>query len=120
MNQQEKIKITDLASLQSEKQRLKALCELKRRKLETEIDYVKENYPEIGVKAILPFSENINDKIFNAGSWTVKTAKRITGKTPIGLYKMFSGNQSALLKSVLVFAGSRIAKRAFRRKNKPE
>jgi hypothetical protein len=120
MKPERKIKITDFATLQLEKQRLKSLCEAKKLKLEEEFDFLKKNYPELGVKAILPFSENINDKIFNTARWTINTATRVTGSSPLGLLGLFSGSRAGLIKSVLIYAGSRIAKRIFQKKSNPD
>lgn len=116
MNPEIKIKITDFASLQLEKQRLKALCEIKKLKLEQDLDFLKKNYPELGVKAVLPFSENINNRIFNTARWTVRTATRVTGSSPLGLLSLFSGNRAGLIKSVLIYTGSVVAKKIFQKK----
>ena len=109
MNLQHKIKVTDLISLQREKQRLQAICELKRTKLETELEYLKKNYPEVALKAFLPFDDRTNDRIFKGVKWVNDTVGAVvTPHSRLGSF--FSGKGSNLLQAGLIYLGVRIVR----------
>ncbi|MES2591979.1 MAG: hypothetical protein V4608_08850 [Bacteroidota bacterium] len=63
------IKITDLASLQSEKQRLQMFCSYQEELLKEKINSLKSNYKQIIGEEFLPFTAESNTKVSNVLDW---------------------------------------------------
>ena len=114
MSLQQKIKVTDFASLQLEKQRLSAICEVKKQALEEHLADLKKNYPEIVLSTFLPFDAATNAKIFRGIKWITSTlGKYFDPATKIG--KLLSGKNSGVIQASLVYLVVRMAKRVFSR-----
>jgi hypothetical protein len=117
MSVQQKIKVTDFSSLQLEKQRLSAICEVKKQALEENFAELKKNYPEIVFSTFLPFDAATNAKIFRGIKWITGTlGKYVDPATKIG--KMFSGKNSNIIQASLVYLVIRLGKRIFSGKRK--
>ena len=65
----EPIKITNLATLQREKQRLKMYCSFHEEKLKDKIIFIKLNYAKIISDEFLPFSHENNNKVGGVLDW---------------------------------------------------
>ena len=65
----EPIKITDLATLQREKQRLKMFCSFQEEKLKDKIIFIKLNYAKIISDEFLPFNHENNNTVSNVLDW---------------------------------------------------
>lgn len=65
----EPIHITDLESLQSEKQRLKMFCSYNEEVLKEKINTLKSNYKQIIGEEFLPFTAERNTKVSNVLDW---------------------------------------------------
>ena len=113
MRTDRKITVTDFASLQLEKQRLKAVCEVKKVKLDEKIQYLREHYPEVVIKTFLPFDDATNDRLFKIAKWVhdVATEHLISPGSKLG--KFISGKGSTLLQSALIYFAVRIVKNIF-------
>ena len=59
------IKITDLTTLQWEKQRLKVYCSYQEKMVQDKIIYIKDNYKQLMGEQFLPFSTEANKKVSN-------------------------------------------------------
>lgn len=65
----EPIKITNLATLKSEKQRLQVYCNVQEERIKDKFNSIKSNYKQIIGAEFLPFSSEINSKVSNAMDW---------------------------------------------------
>ena len=65
----EPIKITNLASLKREKQRLTVYCDMQEERIKDKIQSVKTNYNQIIGQEFLPFSTEINAKVSSVLDW---------------------------------------------------
>lgn len=113
MSLHKKIKVVDFATLQLEKQRLKAVCEVKKIKLEQHLAHLKKNYPEVVMKAVLPFSDETNDRIFKGAKWVNDTVSDYVGNSDSKLGKFVSGKGSNMLQAALIYFVVRIARNIF-------
>lgn len=113
-----KIPVTDFASLQLEKQRLKAVCDVKKMKLDEKIEFLREHYPEVVIKTFLPFDDSTNDKLFKSAKWVhdAVTEHFISPDSKVG--KFISGRGAAALQSALIYFAVRIAKNVFLRRRR--
>jgi hypothetical protein len=57
------IKVHNLETLRAEKMRLKAFCTYQGKLLEYKWEYLKENYPQLISKELLPFDEEKNNLV---------------------------------------------------------
>jgi hypothetical protein len=117
MSLQQKIKVTDFPSLLLEKQRLSAICEVKKQALDEHFAQLKNNYPEIVFRTFLPFDAPTNAKIFSGIKWITGTlGKYVHPGTKIG--KLFSGKNSNIIQASLVYLAVRFGKSILSRKSK--
>lgn len=116
MSGDKKIKVTDLASLQLEKQRLKAICGIRREKLEAEWGHFRQNYPELVMKVLLPFNDDINDKIFRLAQWINTNAVKLTGGSNSKFAQFLSGKGGNALQAALIYLVVKIGKTIFLKK----
>lgn len=65
----EPIKITNLASLQREKQRLIVYCDVQEERIKDKVRSLKTNYKQIIGEEFLPFSSDINGKVSGVLDW---------------------------------------------------
>jgi hypothetical protein len=65
----EPIKITDLATLKREKQRLKVYCDFQEERIKDRFISIKANYKQIIGEEFLPFSADLNTKVSSALDW---------------------------------------------------
>jgi hypothetical protein len=61
----EPIKITNIDTLQREKQRLKMYCSFQEEMLHDKIEYVKQNYRQLIGDEFLPYEQEKNKKVSN-------------------------------------------------------
>lgn len=66
----EPIKITNLETLQREKQRLKMFCSYQEQSFKDKIQYAKHNYKQLIWEEFLPYGDEQNQKISNVLDWT--------------------------------------------------
>lgn len=65
----EPIKITDLASLKRERQRLQVYCDVQEERIKDKFNSIKNNYAQIIGEEFLPFSGDVNSKISSVMDW---------------------------------------------------
>ena len=65
----EPIKITDLATLKREKQRLLLYSNFQEERIKDKFSSITTNYKQIIGQEFLPFSADINSKVSNAMDW---------------------------------------------------
>lgn len=65
----EPIKITDLATLKREKQRLQIYSSFQEERIKDKFNSIKTNYKQIIGEEFLPFSAAINSKVSGALDW---------------------------------------------------
>lgn len=65
----EPIKITDLQTLQREKQRLRIFCSFQEEMVKEKFSFIKSNYKQIIGEEFLPFSTESNIKVSKALDW---------------------------------------------------
>lgn len=65
----EPIKITDLATLKREKQRLQIYTSFQEERIKDKFNSIKTNYKQIIGEEFLPFSSDINSKVSGALDW---------------------------------------------------
>lgn len=65
----EPIKITDLATLKREKQRLQMYTSFQEERIQEKFNSIKTNYKQIIGEELLPFSSDINSKVSGALDW---------------------------------------------------
>jgi len=65
----EPIRITNLETLQREKQRLKMYCSFQEDLLKNKIVSIKSNYKQIIGNEFLPFESEVNQKVSNVLDW---------------------------------------------------
>ena len=65
----ESIKITDLESLQREKQRLKMYCSFQEQLLKDKIAFLKQNHNKVIGEEFLPYDNEKNKKISDVLDW---------------------------------------------------
>jgi hypothetical protein len=65
----EPIKITNLETLQREKQRLKIYCSYQEEHVKDKINFIKSNYKQIIGEEFLPFNTDTNKKVSNVLDW---------------------------------------------------
>ncbi|MFY9309438.1 MAG: hypothetical protein WAQ28_10370 [Bacteroidia bacterium] len=65
----EPVKITDLASLKREKQRLLVYCDMQEERIKDKLNTIKTNYKQIIGEEFLPFSSDMNSKVSNVMDW---------------------------------------------------
>ena len=107
-----RIKVTDLVSLQVEKERLKSLCDVRRVHLEEKVSQFKKNYPKAAMQLLLPFNKETNIRISNALDWV---NDHLFSVLP-GLGRGPSGNVLKLVQAAVIFLTYRFAKKVFKKK----
>ena len=65
----EPVKITNLASLKREKQRLQVYCDVQEERIKDKFNTVKTNYKQLIGEEFLPFTADVNSKVSNAMDW---------------------------------------------------
>lgn len=110
MSLHKKIKVVDLTSLQLEQQRLKAVCEVKKVKLEQGLSQLQKNYPEVIMKGLLPFDDHTNDLLYKVAKWLNKTVTDFASTNNTKIVKLLAGKGGNILQGVLVFALWRIGR----------
>lgn len=65
----DKIPITDYKSLLAEKKRLRSHIDETEKQLKNKWRDLRNHYPEMILKPSLPFSESMNQKVFNSMEW---------------------------------------------------
>ncbi len=65
----EPIKITNLATLKREKQRLQVYCNFQEERIRDKFNSIKSNYKQIIGEEFLPFSAEINSKVSGIMDW---------------------------------------------------
>ena len=69
MKTTDKITVTDYKTLVQEKKRLKNHIDSTQNQLLSKWHDLRNHYPELILKPSLPFSENMNEKVFNWMEW---------------------------------------------------
>ncbi|MBK9730096.1 MAG: hypothetical protein IPO83_02215 [Chitinophagaceae bacterium] len=116
MSLHKKIKVVDLVTLELEKQRLKAICEIKQVKLEKELLYLKENYPEVAMKTLLPFNDNTNDLLFKSAKWINASVTDLVGDSNSKFGNFLGGKGGNMLQAALLYTFIRIGRNILKKK----
>ncbi|MBX7109747.1 MAG: hypothetical protein K1X61_13930 [Chitinophagales bacterium] len=111
MSLHKKINVVDLATLLSEQQRLKAVCEVKKVRVEQGLAQLKKNYPEVIFKTILPFDDKTNGMIYNGAKWISGKIGNFAAGSQSQAVKLIAGKGGNLLQGVLIFVLLRIIRK---------
>ena len=110
MSQKKKIKVVDFESLQLEKQRLRKICDTRKTVLDQKLTLLKENYPEVVIKTILPFNDATNEIIFKSASWMHEIFSSFLADNHSKTAQFISGKGSSALQAILFYVFVRIGK----------
>jgi hypothetical protein len=111
MNLTSKIKVTDLKSLQLEKRRLQEICEIKKLKLNEKLGELKNNYPELALRAFLPFDDVTNKLLFKGVKWVSNKVSGYGGSSDSRIGKFMSGKGGSFLRAALVYIAVRFLRK---------
>lgn len=104
MSLHKKIKVVDLTTLHLEQQRLKAVCEVKKIKLDQGLSQLKKNYPEVIMKGLLPFDDHTNDILYKGVMWLNKTVTDFASGSNSKTVKLLAGKGGNILQGAFIFA----------------
>ena len=110
MSQTKKISIVDFETLQLEKQRLRKICDARKKILDQKLTVLKQNYPEVFIKTVLPFNDATNEMIFKSAHWVHETFSNYFKDNQSKTAQFISGKGSGALQAILIYTIIRIVK----------
>lgn len=107
----EPIKITNIETLQREKQRLKIYCSFKEEMLTAKIISIKLNFKQIIAEEFLPFNTEVNKKVSNVLDWINEFVMSKFLKTGIARENKLQGSLIKVAEVALIHLLSKFTKR---------
>jgi hypothetical protein len=97
MSLQKKLPVHNLNTLALEKKRLMAECESYKSLMDEQVQYLKDHYPEMMIKGMLPFREKTRNQVYKGLKWTGKTVTKYIGTPSFIVSEVTSGRAGRIL-----------------------